>query len=66
MFAPDAQLRERELVLGVAYSLLRFTPRAVDADEAEVLLDVTVSLRLFHDIRGYCQVVARGAAYAGA
>ncbi|KVK87638.1 DNA polymerase [Burkholderia ubonensis] len=55
--APDAQLcerdvaRERELVLGVAYALLQFTPSVVDAGEAVVLLDVTASLRLFHGIR---------------
>nr|WP_244122378.1 hypothetical protein [Burkholderia latens] len=55
--APDAQIRERdaarerELVLGVAYALLQFTPSVVDADEAVVLLDVTASLRLFHGIR---------------
>ncbi|HDR9058268.1 TPA: DNA polymerase Y family protein, partial [Burkholderia vietnamiensis] len=42
--APDAQIRERdaarerELVLGVAYALLQFTPNVVDADEAVVLL----------------------------
>lgn len=55
--ASDAQIRERdvarerELVLGVAYALLQFTPNAVDAGEAVVLLDVTASLRLFHGIR---------------
>ncbi len=55
--APDAQIRERdlarerELVLGVAYALLQFTPSVVDADEAVVLLDVTASLRLFRGIR---------------
>ncbi|OJB41292.1 hypothetical protein BGV60_33375 [Burkholderia ubonensis] len=38
--------RERELVLGVAYALLQFTPNVVDAGEAVVLLDVTASLRL--------------------
>lgn len=61
--APDAQLcerdvaRERELVLGVAYALLRFTPSVVDASEAVVLLDVTASLRLFHGIRALRQRV---------
>ncbi len=35
-----------------------FAPRVVDADEAVVLLDVTVSMRLFHGTRGHCQVVA--------
>ncbi|WP_175657436.1 Y-family DNA polymerase [Burkholderia ambifaria] len=61
--APDAQIRERdaarerELVLGVAYALLRFTPSVVDADEAVVVLDVTASLRLFHGIRALRQRV---------
>jgi protein ImuB len=39
--APDAQIRERELELGVAYALLQFTPNVVHADAAVVLLDVT-------------------------
>ncbi|KVU18605.1 hypothetical protein WK64_06895 [Burkholderia ubonensis] len=49
--------RERELVLGVAYALLQFTPSVVDAGEAVVLLDVTASLRLFHGIRALRQRV---------
>ncbi len=61
--APDAQIqerdaiRERELVLGVAYAMLQFTPNVVDAKEAVVLLDVTASLRLFRGIRALrCRV----------
>ncbi|MGN4225668.1 DNA polymerase Y family protein, partial [Burkholderia gladioli] len=43
--------REDELVRGVAYALLQFTPSVVLEAEAVVLLDVTASLRLFHGIR---------------
>ncbi len=55
--APDARIctrdvaREDELVRGVAYALLQFTPSVVLEAEAVVLLDVTASLRLFHGIR---------------
>ncbi|WP_186118590.1 Y-family DNA polymerase [Burkholderia gladioli] len=55
--APDAQIcmrdtaREDELLHGVAYALLRFTPSVVLEAEAVVLLDVTASLRLFGGIR---------------
>ncbi len=55
--APDAQIctrdvaREAQLVLGVAYALLQFTPSVVLEEEAVVLLDVTASLRLFGGIR---------------
>ncbi|WP_186068167.1 Y-family DNA polymerase [Burkholderia gladioli] len=55
--APEAQIctrdiaREDELVRGVAYALLQFTPSVVLEAEAVVLLDVTASLRLFHGIR---------------
>ncbi|WP_369050220.1 Y-family DNA polymerase, partial [Burkholderia gladioli] len=55
--APDAQIcmrdtaREDELLRGVAYALLQFTPSVVLEAEAVVLLDVTASLRLFGGIR---------------
>ncbi|AJY07656.1 hypothetical protein AK36_2478 [Burkholderia vietnamiensis LMG 10929] len=54
--ALDRAARERELVLGVAYALLQFTPSVVDADEAVVVLDVTAGLRLFHGIRALARV----------
>ncbi|RQQ88732.1 DNA polymerase Y family protein [Burkholderia stagnalis] len=69
--APDAQIRERdvvrerELVLGVAYALLQFTPHVVGADEAVVLLDVTASLRLFHGVRALRQRVRDAVASFG-
>ncbi|MDR6449703.1 UNVERIFIED_ORG: nucleotidyltransferase/DNA polymerase involved in DNA repair [Burkholderia sp. 1263] len=55
--APDAVIRERdltreaELVRGVAFALLHFTPHVVLAEEAVVLADVSASLRLFGGIR---------------
>jgi len=55
--APGAVIRERdltreaELVRGVAFALLHFTPHVVLAEEAVVLADVSASLRLFGGIR---------------
>ena len=54
---PDAVIRERdltreaELVRGVAFSLLQFTPHVVLAEESVVLADISASLRLFGGIR---------------
>ncbi|CAE6872423.1 hypothetical protein R69658_08229 [Paraburkholderia aspalathi] len=54
---PDAVIRERdltreaELVRGVAFALLQFTPHVVLAEESVVLADVSASLRLFGGIR---------------
>ncbi|MDN8102642.1 Y-family DNA polymerase [Burkholderia multivorans] len=55
--APAAEIHERdverehELLLGVAYALLQFTPNVVRESEGVVILDVTGSLRLFRGVR---------------
>jgi protein ImuB len=69
--APDADLKDRDLareeqtLVGVAYSLLLFTPNVVIADENVVLADVSASERLFGGLRVLRRRVRRAVADFG-